>query len=78
MASKRFTTPTSPQNQAAAWNLANPVGTRVRYFPVIDAVRYVETTTRSEAFVLSGHTAVVFVEGVSGCVAIEALEVRPE
>ena len=29
--------------------------------------------TRSEAYDLSGHTAVVMVEGVSGCVAIAAL-----
>ena len=35
----------------------------------------VATKTRSEAWVLSGHTAVVMVEGVSGCVALEA--VRP-
>lgn len=75
MQHKRFTSPMSPINQSAAWNLAHSIGTRVRYFPVVDGIRYVETTTRSEAFVLSGHTAVVFIEGVSGCVALDALEV---
>jgi hypothetical protein len=31
------------------------------------------TRTRSAAYVLSGHTAVVFVDGVSGCVALDAV-----
>ena len=31
--------------------------------------------TRSDAYVLSGHTAVVFITGVSGCVALDAVEI---
>ena len=46
----------------------------VFYHPVIGepAGRY--SNTRSLAFVLSGHTACVFIERESGCVALDALE----
>ena len=47
------------------WNESHPIGTRV----VVKKDNGVEflTRTRSEASVLSGHTAVIFVEGISGC-----------
>jgi hypothetical protein len=56
----------------ADWNTRYPVGTKVKYFPVIGGLRYGETKTLTAAWVLSGHTAVINVEGVSGCVALEA------
>lgn len=51
------------------------IGTGVKYHTVIGdpAGRY--TTTRSEAQVLEGHTAVIFLDGVSGCVALDAIEI---
>lgn len=58
----------------ARWNKANPIGTTVKYHPVIGGPKYAITTTKSEAYVLSGHTAVLFVEGISGCVALDACE----
>lgn len=57
------------------WNAQHKTGTEVIYHPVIGEKAGKRTRTRSAAFVLSGHTACVFVEGVSGCVALEAIEV---
>jgi len=51
-----------------AWGQV-PIGT-----PVIvekDDGTEIETTTRSEAQMLSGHTAVIWLTGVSGCYALE-------
>ena len=48
-----------------AWNGRNPVGT-----PVVltrDNGERIQTVTTSEAYVLSGHTAVVHLARVSGC-----------
>lgn len=60
--------------QVKRWNDAHAVGAPVFYHPVIGepAGRY--SNTRSLAFVLSGHTACVFIERESGCVALDALE----
>jgi hypothetical protein len=62
--------------ECIVWNHEHPVGTAVVYHPVIGEPAGRETKTRSEAYVLGDHTAVVFVEGVAGCVALDALEVR--
>ncbi len=48
-----------------AWNLANGVGTPVRL--IRDSGDVLITRTRSPAQVLSGHSAVVWVDGVAGC-----------
>ena len=55
------------------WNSIYPVGTEVEYHPVIGEPKCKITRTRSAAYVLSCHTAVIFVERVSGCVALEAV-----
>ena len=62
------------------FNKAHPVGTAVlAWTGVIDPnVKPLGTLTRSEAFVLGGHTAVVFVEGVSGCIALTHVQVVPK
>lgn len=51
------------------WNKRHPVGTPVRVRT--DTRGTIETVTRSEAQMLSGHTAVVWVEGIAGCYALE-------
>ena len=66
------------QIECDAWNRAWPVGTRVVYHSVIGEAKGIHTRTRSQAYVLSGHTAVVFVEGVAGCVALDAVDPAPE
>lgn len=58
--------------QVAVWNQTVPIGSEVEYHPVIDESDCRVTKTRSAAFVLSGHTACVFVEGQTGCVALDA------
>jgi hypothetical protein len=63
------------EREVADWNRRHGVGALVKYHRIIGEGEGVATKTRSEAWVLSGHTAVVMVEGVSGCVALEA--VRP-
>ena len=46
------------------WNSSNPSGTPVEMRK--DTGELVKTVTRSEAWLLGGHTAVVMVDGVSG------------
>ena len=63
---------------AARWNRQFPVGTRVRYWTgVREGVGRV-SVTRSEAEVLGGHSAVVWVEGHSGCIGLSHIEPMPE
>jgi hypothetical protein len=56
------------------WNGAHRVGVLVRYHPVIGRPEYRVRKTVSPAEVLWGHTAVVWLDGERGCVAVEACE----
>jgi hypothetical protein len=58
--------------QVENWNLKYPVGTEVEYHPVIGEPEHRVRKTRSVAEVLSGHTAVVWLEQERGCVALDA------
>jgi hypothetical protein len=60
------------KEQCSDWNMRNPIGTIVNFHPVIGRPEFRVRKTRSEAWVLSGHTIVVQLEGESGCVAVEA------
>jgi hypothetical protein len=53
------------------------VGDAVDYYshPNAEPQRF---TTRTNASVLSGHTAVVWLEGKSGCVALRAIRALPD
>jgi hypothetical protein len=57
----------TPEAEVQAWNANVAVGDEVDYvsYPGAAAQRY-RTSTRAE--VLSGHTAVVWLSGKSGCV----------
>jgi hypothetical protein len=57
--------------QVDEWNAAIPVGEMVEYRSYPEALPQL-FHTRTKASVLSGHTAVVWLEGKSGCVACEA------
>jgi hypothetical protein len=57
-------------NAAEIWNNTVPVGTPVRYWPVMQAGEPLTTKTRSEAWTLGSGTAVVKVEGIAGGVAL--------
>lgn len=63
--------PSTAQLQAACdkFNAANEVGTAVTVR--LDSGEIRETVTTSEAQVLSGHSAVIWLEGVSGCYLLE-------
>jgi hypothetical protein len=43
-----------------------------------DNGRILRTWTTTEAHVMSGHSAVVFVEGIRGCYALERVTKAPE
>jgi hypothetical protein len=54
------------------WNLRNKVGALVRVR--LDSGEDVETTTRSKAQMLSGHTPVIWVDGISGAYLLDRVE----
>lgn len=57
------------QKQCDAWNSANAVGAAVKVRLDSDEIR--ETRTRTEAQVLSGHSAVIWLEGITGCYLLD-------
>lgn len=60
------------QQQCDDWNAKHSVGTKVVLTK--DSGERFPTKTRSEAQVLSGHSAVVWLEGVSGCYLLNRVE----
>lgn len=62
--------PTKKQlhDAVAEWNEKVPVGAPVCYRK--DTGEIIQTKTRSRAEMLSGHTPVVWLDGVRGCVAL--------
>lgn len=58
--------------QVEDWNSRCPIGSVVEYHPIIDEPAHRIRKTRTLAQVLSGHTAVVWLDGESGCVCLEA------
>jgi hypothetical protein len=66
----------SPAAEVEAFNAAWPVGTVVDYWRgAYEGEPSDRGATRTPAQVLSGHTAVVWIEGCSGCIALS--HVRP-
>lgn len=65
----------NPQDAVDKWNAKYPIGTRVTRYKLINPLREPsETKTRSEAWVMGGHSAMVMVEGVAGGVLVESVE----
>lgn len=60
--------PKKLEAEVAAFNNRIRVGDEVDYFEVIEHGESKRYRTRSPAEILSGHTAVVWLEGKSGCV----------
>jgi hypothetical protein len=69
---RRQKTAATLERECMLWNAMNPIGTEVEYHPVIGEASHRITRTRTGAYVLSGHTAVIFIEGQAGCVALDA------
>lgn len=57
------------QSKVDAFNKRNPVGTSVTV--VKDLGEQIETTVKHPAEVLSGHTPVVWLDGISGCYCLD-------
>ena len=72
MKSRRRPSPEQLEKQCREWNAQHPVGSPIRYHSIIGSPNHIMTTVREPAYVMSGHTAVCFVEGISGCVALDA------
>lgn len=65
--------------QVDAWNLANPVGTLVDYWRgVREGEPSGQGRTRWNATVLGDHTAVAWIDGCSGAVALTHVRVVEE
>lgn len=60
---------------AAEWNAKHPIGTTVRYWPVLRRDDYIETTTRSEAWELGDGTPVVALTGKGGGCCLSHIKV---
>ncbi len=65
------------QQKVDAFNEEHSVGTRVRFWTGLREGEGKEGETRSMAQVLSGHTAVVWITGHAGCVALTHVEAVP-
>lgn len=59
------------EKQCSDWNAAHEVGTTVSYEEIVGEGETFRGKSKSEAQVLSGHTAVIWLEGKSGCVSLE-------
>lgn len=68
MASSRRPSQRQMREAVKRWNEKAPIGARVAY--QTDRGETIQTTTRSAAELLSGHTPVVWLNGVRGCVAL--------
>jgi hypothetical protein len=67
--------PAAQQKLADDWNAKHAVGTPVTRYKLINPLREPqETKTRSEAWVMGGHTAMVMVDGVAGGVMVESVK----
>lgn len=67
----RPSNPAALQRQCDEFNRRYPIGQRVALRKDGLDGAAVETTTRSEAQVLSGHSAVIWLDGVSGCYLLD-------
>lgn len=71
MNARKRPTPAALQKQCDAWNKKNPVGTMVSYEEIVGYGETHRGASNSEAQVLSGHSAVIWIDGKSGCVCLE-------
>lgn len=61
--------------QIDAWNRLYPVGQDVRL--KTDGGEVILTKTRSPAQILGGHSAVIWLVGVTGCYALDRVSALP-
>lgn len=63
------------QTKVDTWNATHQVGETIQYRD--DVGKIIESKTRSEAWVLGGHSAVIQIEGRSGCYDFERILPTP-
>ena len=68
--------PRKLQQQCNLFNARNPVGTKV--VVRLDDGRKILTTTRTTAQLLSVHSAVIWLDGISGCYMLDRVTVAEE
>ncbi len=56
------------------WNLKHPIGTEVTV--ELDSGEMRATATTSAAQMMSGHTAVIFLHGISGCYLLSRVRAK--
>lgn len=76
MSTSRRRSRVEAERAAQAWNAAHRIGAAVNYWPGVKQGEGKYGVTRSEAFVSDGGDAVVFLEKVSGFVALTHVEAR--
>lgn len=62
------------ERECREWNAKYPIGTLVKYHPVIGQPGHSIYPTLTKAEILSSHTPVLWLKGKGGCVALEACE----
>lgn len=65
------------EERAEQFNESNPVGTRVRYYPIVGEPKFIESVTRTPAWALPCMEAVVSIEGKSGGLSLDHIEILP-
>lgn len=63
------------EKQVTNWNAKNPIGTPIYYYPTLKDRIPKQTKTRSTAWVMSCHSAMVMIEGVSGGVSLDHIQI---
>jgi hypothetical protein len=68
----RRPSPARVKQQVETFNARKPVGSPVRYWPVMkDRSRFRDTQTRSEAFVSESGHAVIFLDAIGGTLSLD-------
>lgn len=62
------------EGKVKAWNSNHPVGSKV--ILTNDIGENEETVTRSEAFIMGGHSAMIQVKGRSGCYLLDRITAK--
>lgn len=63
------------EKRAAQFNDKHPEGTAVRYFPISGRPEFIESKTRGQAWALYCGEAVVAIEGRSGGMSLNNIEI---
>ena len=58
------------QKQCDKWNAKSPIGTAVSYESIVGRGETFRGKSSSEAEVMGGHSAVIWLYGKSGCVSL--------